>query len=63
MIRCLLFLFILLTSCQKVCPDKTTVTYGITDTDSIDKDNDKHQEKKTLSQSWKWGNKNCAEKE
>jgi len=53
--------FVLLTGCQNVCPDKTTVTYGVTETDSLNKDNDKHQEKKTISQSWKWGKKHCKD--
>ena len=43
---------------NKVCPDKTTVEIGITETDSK---NDKLQEKKSITQSWKWGKKKCQE--
>ena len=49
-----------LTSCNTVCPDKTTVEVGVTETDSK---NDKFQEKRSLTQTWKWGKKKCAEKE
>jgi len=38
--------------------DKTTVELGITETDSK---NDKMQEKKFVTQSWKWGKKKCQE--
>jgi len=41
-----------------VCPDKTTVEVGVTETDSK---NDKLQEKKSISQTWKWGKKKCQE--
>ena len=41
-----------------VCPDKTTVEVGVTETDSK---NDKLQEKKSITQSWKWGKKKCQE--
>ena len=62
-----LFIFILLsgcasllvlTSCNTVCPDKTTVEVGVTETDAK---NDKLQEKKLLTQTFKWGKKKCAE--
>jgi len=41
-----------------VCPDKTTVEVGITETDSK---NDKLQEKKSITQTWKWGKKSCKD--
>ena len=41
-----------------VCPDKTTVEVGVTETDAK---NDKLQEKKFLTQTFKWGKKKCAE--
>mgnify|MGYP005818321445 CR=1 FL=1 len=45
-----------LTSCSTVCPDKTTVEVGVTETDAK---NDKFQEKKLLTQTFKWGKKKC----
>ena len=48
-----------LASCNtNVCPDKTTVEVGVTETDSK---NDKLQEKKSITQTWKWGKKKCQE--
>ena len=44
--------------CNTVCPDKTTVEVGVTETDSK---NDKLQEKKSITQTWKWGKKKCNE--
>ena len=41
-----------------VCPDKTSVEVGVTETDSK---NDKLQEKKSITQTWKWGKKKCNE--
>ncbi len=41
-----------------VCPDKTSVEVGVTETDSK---NDKLQEKKSITQTWKWGKKDCNE--
>ena len=41
-----------------VCPDKTTVEVGVTETDAK---NDKLQEKKSITQTWKWGKKKCDE--
>ena len=41
-----------------VCPDKTTVEIGVTETDSK---NDKLQEKKSITQTWKWGKKSCKD--
>ena len=58
----LLFLILLgmgLAGCNtNVCPDKTTVEVGVTETDSK---NDKLQEKKSITQTWKWGKKKCNE--
>ncbi len=42
-----------------VCPDKTTVEVGVTETDSK---NDKLQEKKSITQTWKWGKSKCQER-
>ena len=64
------FIFILLTGCAsllltncsidtRVCPDQTKVEIGVTETDAK---NDKFQEIKLLTQTWKWGKKKCAEK-
>ena len=53
---------LLLTNCSidtRVCPDQTKVEIGVTETDAK---NDKFQEKKLLTQTWKWGKKKCAEK-
>ena len=62
MIKCfiLITLIIFLNGCNSVCPDKTTVEVGVTETDAK---NDKFQEKKLLTQTFKWGKKKCAEKE
>ena len=54
-----LFLLILLNGCNYVCPDKTTIEVGVTETDSK---NDKLQEKKSVTQTWKWGKKNCDDR-
>ena len=54
----LLLIFLLLVGCNSVCPDKTTVEIGVTETDSK---NDKLQEKRSITQTWKWGKKKCAE--
>jgi len=43
---------------SNVCPDKTTVEIGVTETDSK---NDKLQEKKSIIQTWKWGKKICKD--
>ena len=58
-----LLLFLLLTvtgfvGCSSVCPDKTTVEFGVTETDAK---NDKFQEKKLLTQTFKWGKKKCSD--
>ena len=60
MIKYVLIFLLLLTGCNSVCPDKTTVEIGVTETDSK---NDKFQEKRSLTQTFKWGKKKCAEKE
>jgi thioredoxin-related protein len=54
----LFLIFLFLVGCNSVCPDKTTVEVGVTETDSK---NDKLQEKKSIIQTWKWGKKKCAE--
>jgi len=41
---------------NNVCPDQTKVEVGVTETDSK---NDKLQEKKSITQTWKWGKKKC----
>ena len=59
----LLFFILLgtgLTGCNTVCPDKTTVEVGVTSTDAK---NDKLQEKKFFTQTFKWGKKKCAQGE
>jgi hypothetical protein len=42
-----------------VCPDKTSVEVGVTETDSK---NDKLQEKRSITQTWKWGKKVCDDR-
>ena len=66
-----LFIFILLTGCTslllltncstdtRVCPDQTKIELGVTETDAK---NDKFQEKKLLTQTWKWGKNKCQER-
>ena len=54
----IILLFFVLLGCNSVCPDKTTVEVGVTETDSK---NDKLQEKKSITQTWKWGKKKCNE--
>ena len=49
-----------LTGCNTVCPDQTKVEVGVTETDAK---NDKLQEKKFLTQTFKWGKKKCAQGE
>ena len=57
----LILIFLLLAGCNTaVCPDKTTVEVGVTETDSK---NDKLQEKKSISQTWKWGKKSCNDRQ
>jgi hypothetical protein len=45
--------------CNSVCPDQTKVEVGVTETDAK---NDKLQEKKSISQTWKWGKKKCNDR-
>ena len=66
-----LFIFILLTGCvsllaltscstdTRVCPGQTKIELGVTETEAK---NDKFQEKRLLTQTWKWGKKKCQEK-
>ena len=52
---------LLLTSCStntRVCPDQTKVEIGVTETAAK---NDKFQEKKLLTQTFKWGKKKWGE--
>ena len=45
-------IFIGLSSCRyRMVPNETNIEYGTTETDSK---NDKLQQKKSISQSWKW---------
>tara|TARA_R110001599_G_C11770583_1_gene611338 strand:- start:236 stop:361 length:126 start_codon:yes stop_codon:yes gene_type:complete len=39
-----------------MCPDQTKIEVGVTETDAK---NDKLQEKKLLTQTFKWGKKKC----
>jgi hypothetical protein len=55
----LLTLMMFLGGCNSVCPDQTKVEVGVTETDSK---NDKLQEKKSVSQTWKWGKKKCNDR-
>ena len=55
----LLTLMIYLGGCSSVCPDKTIVEIGVTETDAK---NDKLQEKKLLTQTFKWGKKKCNDR-
>ena len=48
----LVLILITLSGCNtRVCPDKTTVEVGVTETDSK---HDKMQEKRSVTQTWKW---------
>ena len=55
----LLTLMMFLGGCNSVCPDQTKVEVGVTETDSK---NDKLQEKKSISQTWKWGKSKCNDR-
>ena len=50
---------LLLTSCSHVCPDQTKVEIGVTETDAK---NDKLQEKRSITQTWKWGKVKCQDR-
>jgi len=60
----IILIFLSLVGCKanilntSVCPDKTTVEVGVTETDAK---NDKLQEKKSITQTWKWGKKSCKD--
>ena len=48
---------VLLAGCNSnMCPDQTKIEVGVTETDAK---NDKFQEKKLLTQTFKWGKKKC----
>jgi len=56
----LALVLVLLAGCNtNVCPDKTTVEVGVTETDSK---NDKLQEKKSITQTFKWGKSRCQDR-
>ena len=63
MIKYVFVLFLFLTGCNHVCPDKTTVNVGTTEVDADDDNKNKTQNKKSITQTWKWGKKKCAEEE
>ena len=54
----LILALVLLAGCSRstVCPDQTKIEVGVTETDAK---NDKFQEKKLLTQTFKWGKKKC----
>ena len=53
----LILALVLLAGCSStVCPDQTKIEVGVTETDAK---NDKLQEKKLLTQTFKWGKKKC----
>ena len=61
-ILCFITLMILplLAGCSsKMCPDQTKIEVGVTETDAK---NDKFQEKKLLTQTFKWGKKKCNDR-
>jgi uncharacterized protein YceK len=61
-IALLLFLLLIVigfVGCSSVCPDKTTVEVGVTETEAK---NDKFQEKRLLTQTFKWGKKKCNDR-
>ena len=55
----LALVILLLAGCNTVCPDKTTVEVGVTETDAK---NDKLQEKKSITQTFKWGKSKCQDR-
>ena len=63
MIKYVFILFLFLASCNHVCPDKTTVNVGTTEVDADNDNKNKIQDKKSITQTWKWGKKKCAEEE
>jgi len=53
----LMLALVLLAGCNSnMCPDQTKIEVGVTETDAK---NDKLQEKKLLTQTFKWGKKKC----
>ena len=46
----------------KVCPDKTSITFGTTDVDADNDNKNKTQEKKNITQTFKWGKKSCDDR-
>jgi len=55
----LMLALVFLAGCStNVCPDQTKIEVGVTETDAK---NDKLQEKKLLTQTFKWGKKKCNE--
>ena len=53
----LMLALVLLAGCSSnMCPDQTKIEVGVTETDAK---NDKLQEKKLLTQTFKWGKKKC----
>ena len=53
----LMLALVLLAGCNSnMCPDQTKIEVGVTETDAK---NDKFQEKKLLTQTFKWGKKKC----
>ena len=59
MIKYVFILFLFLTGCNYGCPDQTKVEVGVTETDSK---NDKFQEKRSVTQTFKWGKKKCDDR-
>jgi len=55
----LILALVLLAGCSTVCPDQTKIEVGVTETDAK---NDKFQEKKLLTQTFKWGKKKCNDR-
>ena len=55
----LMLALVFLAGCStNVCPDQTKIEIGVTETDAK---NDKLQEKKLLTQTFKWGKKKCSD--
>ena len=53
----LMLALVLLAGCNSnMCPDQTKIEVGVTETDAK---NDKFQEKKLFTQTFKWGKKKC----
>ena len=55
----LMLALVLLAGCSTVCPDQTKIEVCVTETDAK---NDKFQEKKLLTQTFKWGKKKCNDR-